>query len=115
MKVMFKKELLFCFALILMGMLDWATTVTGTLCFGAVEINPLFAGLTKTSILLFSVIKLTIVVLTGILFYEAGAIGKMLKSNSHLGKRVLESGYALSLMMLTVAVTNNIITVARLM
>lgn len=110
---MLKKELLFCFALILMGMLDWATTVTGALCFGAVEINPLFAGLTETNILLFSVIKLTVVVLTGVLFYKADKIVEMLKSNSHLGKRVLESGYAISLMVLTVAVTNNIITVAR--
>ena len=110
---MLKKELLFCFALILMGMLDWATTVTGTLCFGAVEINPLFAELTETNILLFSVIKLTIVVLTGFLFYKADKIAEMLKSNSHIGKRVLESGYAISLMALTVAVTNNIITVAR--
>jgi len=110
---MLKKELLFCFALILMGMLDWVTTVTGTLCFGAVEINPLFAELTETNILLFSVIKLTIVVLTGFLFYKADKIAEMLKSNSHIGKRVLESGYAISLMALTVAVTNNIITVAR--
>ncbi len=112
---MFKKELLFCFALISMGTIDWVTTVTGTLCFGAVEINPLLAGLTKTNILLFSVIKLTIVVLTGLLFYKAGTIVNMLKSSSHLGKRALESGYALSLMMLTVAVTNNIVTVARIM
>jgi hypothetical protein len=109
---MLKKELLFCFALILMGMLDWATTVTGTLCFGAVEINPLFAELTNTNILLFSVIKLTAVVVTGLLFYKAGTIVTMVKGSSHLGKRALESGYAISLMALTVIVTNNIITVA---
>lgn len=109
---MFKKELLFCFALISMGMLDWVTTVTGTLCFGAVEINPLFAGLTSTNILLFSAIKLAAVMLTGILFYKAGTIVGMVKGNAHLGARALESGYALSLMMLTFAVTNNLITVA---
>jgi len=112
---MFKKELLFCFALISMGAIDWVTTVTGTLCFGAVEINPLFAGLTNTNILLFSVIKLTAVVLTGLLFYKAGTIVTMVKGSSHLGKRALESGYALSLMMLTVAVANNVLTVARIM
>jgi hypothetical protein len=109
---MLKKELLFCFALILMGMLDWVTTVTGTLCFGAVEINPLFAGLTNTNILLFSVIKLTAVVVTGLLFYKAGTIVTMVQGSSHLGKRALESGYAISLMALAVVVTNNIITVA---
>jgi hypothetical protein len=110
---MFKKELLFCFALILMGILDWLTTVTGVLCFGAVEINPLFAGLTKVNILAFSSIKLSIVVLVGFLFYKADRIEKMLRGNSRLGKRFLDSGYFVSLMTLTVAVTNNIITVVR--
>jgi len=112
---MFKKELLFGFALILMGTLDWVTTVTGTLWFGAVEINPLFAGLTQTNILLFSVIKLTIVVLTGCLFYKADKIAEKLKSNSQIGKHVLETGYAVALMALTIAVTNNVIAVARIM
>jgi hypothetical protein len=111
----FKKELLFCFALILMGVLDWLTTVTGVLCFGAVEINPLFTGLTKANILVYSEIKLAIVVLTGFLFYKADKIEKMLRGNSHLVKRFLESGYFVSLMALTVAVTNNIITVVRTM
>ena len=112
---MFKKELLFCFVLILMGILDWLTTVTGVLCFGAVEINPLFAGLTKVNILVYSGIKLSIVVLVGFLFYKADKIEKMLRGNSHLGKRFLESGYFVSLMILTVVVTNNIITVVRVM
>jgi len=112
---MFKKELLFCSALILMGILDWLTTVTGILCFGAVEINPLFAGLTKANILVYSEIKLLLVVLTGFLFYKADNIEKMLRGNSHFGKRFLESGYFISLMALTAAVTNNIITVVRAM
>ena len=112
---MFKKELLFCSVLILMGILDWLITVTGILCFGAVEINPLFAGLTKVNLLVYSGIKLSIVVLTGFLFYKADKIEKMLRGNSHLGKRFLESGYFVSFMTLTVAVTNNIITVVRVM
>jgi hypothetical protein len=112
---MLKKELLCCFALILMGALDWLTTVTGALCFGAVEINPLFAELTKANVLVYSEIKLSAVVLVGILFYNAGNIGKMLRGNSHFVKRFLESGYFVSLMALTVAVINNVITVVRVM
>jgi hypothetical protein len=112
---MFKKELLFCSVLILMGILDWLTTVTGILCFGVVEINPLFAGLTKVNILVYSGIKLSIVVLVGFLFHKADKIEKMLRGNSHLGKRFLQSGYFVSLMTLTVAVTSNIITVVRVM
>jgi hypothetical protein len=112
---MFKKELLFCSALILMGFLDWLTTVTGLLCFGAVEINPLLAGLTKANILAFSSVKLLIVVLVGFLFYKADKIGNMLRGNSHFGKRFLEAGYFVSLVTVAVAVTNNIITVVRVM
>jgi hypothetical protein len=112
---MFKKELLFCSVLILMGILDWFTTVTGILCLGAVEINPLFAGLTKVNILVYSGIKLSIVVLVGFLFYKADKIEKMLRGNSHLGKRFLEAGYFVSFMILTAVVTSNIITVVRVM
>jgi len=112
---MFKKGLVFCFVLILLGFLDWVTTITGILCFGAVEINPLFAGLTQANILVYSGIKLSIVVLVGFLFYKADKVEKMLRGNSLLGKRVLELGYAVSLITMTIAVTNNIITVARVM
>jgi hypothetical protein len=110
-----KKELLCCFALILMGALDWLTTVTGVLCLGAVEVNPLFAELTRANVLVYSEIKLTVVVLVGVLFYNAGNIGKMLRGDSHLVKRLLDSGYFVSLMALTVAVVNNVITVVRVM
>jgi hypothetical protein len=76
-----------------------------------VEINPLFAGLTKTNMLAFSVIKLSVIMLTGFLFYKADKIEKMLEVNAQLGKRFLQSGYCLSLTLLTVVVTNNIIVV----
>ena len=94
-----------------MGFLDWLTTVLGVLYFGAVEINPLFAGITKASILAFSGIKLSTAVLIGFLFYKGYAIEKTPGLNSHLGKRFLESGYFVSLMALTVVVTNNVIAV----
>ena len=112
---MFKKELLFCSVLILLGFVDWLTTVTGILCFGVVEINPLFAGLTKVNLLVYSGIKLSVVVLTGFLFYKADKIEKMLKDNSHFGKRVLELGYFVSFMTLTAVVTSNIMTVVKVM
>jgi hypothetical protein len=110
---MVKKELVFCLSLILMGFLDWLTTIIGILYFGAVEINPLFAGMTKASILAYSGIKLSVVVLTGFLFYEADKFEKMLRGNSHFGKRFLELGYLVSFMTLTFVVTSNIITVTQ--
>jgi len=98
-----------------MGSLDWLTTIIGILSFGAVEVNPLFSGLTKTSLLAYSGIKLSMVVLTGFMFYKLGNFEKMPIGNSHFGKRFVDSGYSVALMALTAVVTNNIITVVKVM
>jgi hypothetical protein len=108
-KNMFTKEQLPCLILILMGLIDWLTTIVGITYFGAVEINPLFAGITKTNLLTFSVIKLSVTLLIGFMFYKAYLIEKTPRVDSQLEKRLLQSGYALSLTMLTVVVTNNFI------
>jgi hypothetical protein len=114
-KSTFKKELALCLVLILMGFLDWLTTFVGVLFFGAVETNSLFAGLVSSNTLVFSAIKLATAVLVGFLFYRGYAIQRTLGISSHLGKRFLESGYVVSLMALTVVVTNNILTVVRIL
>jgi hypothetical protein len=98
-----------------MGFLDWLTTVLGVLYFGAMEINPLFAGIIGSNILVFSGIKLSTAVLIGFLFYKGYTIGKMPGINLHLGKLFLGSGYFASLMALTVVVANNIIAVVRVL
>ena len=68
-----------------MGFLDCLTTVLGVLYFGAVEINPLFAGIIDSNILVYSGIKLSTAVLIGFLFYKGHAMEKTLGSTSHLG------------------------------
>lgn len=99
----------------MIGFLDWLTTVLGVLYFGSVEINPLFAGIIDSNILVYSGIKLSTAVLVGFLFYKGYAIEKTPGINSHLGKRFLRSGYFVSLMALTVLVANNIIAVVRVL
>jgi hypothetical protein len=98
-----------------MGFLDWLTTILGVLYFGAVEINPLFAGIIDLNILVFSGIKLSAAVLIGFLFYKGYAINKTSGVNLHLGKLFLCSGYFASLMALTVVVANNIIAVVSVL
>ena len=98
-----------------MGFLDWLTTVLGVLYFGAVEINPLFAGIINSNIVVYSGIKLSTAVLIGFLFYKGYTIEKAAGINSHLGKLCLSSGYFASLMALTVVVANNIIAVVRVL
>jgi hypothetical protein len=112
---MFKKELVPCLFLISMGLLDLVTTLLGVHYLGAVEINPLFAGIINSNILVYSGIKLSTAILIGFLFYKGFASEKTLGINSNFGKRFLESGYYVSLMALTVVVTNNMIAVARVL
>ena len=94
-----------------MGVLDWLTTIMGVLYFGAVEVNPLFAGIISSNILAYSGIKLAVAVLIGFLFYKGYVIEKASGINSHLGKLFLGSGYFASLTALTVIVANNILVV----
>jgi hypothetical protein len=110
-----KKEIVPCLFLILMGLLDLVTTLLGVHYFGAVEINPLFAGIINSNILVFIGIKLSTVILIGYVFFKGFASEKTLGINSNLGKQVLESGYCVSLMILTVVVTNNMIAVVRVL
>jgi hypothetical protein len=111
---MLKKELLFLPAIILMGVLDWLTTVTAILFFGATETNPLFSGLTRSSMIIFSVVKLSAVILVGFTFYIAAAISRSTINHRHLTERLLNGGYSLTFLTLTVLVANNMIAVFRL-
>jgi membrane protein DedA with SNARE-associated domain len=98
-----------------MGFVDWLTTVLGVAYLGAVEINPLFAGMVNSNILVFSCIKLSAAILSGFLFYKGYAIEKTSRINSHLGKLCVGSGYFASLTTLTVVAANNIATVVSLL
>ncbi len=110
-KSTFKKALALCLVLILMGVIDWLTTVLGVLYFGAVEVNPLFASVINSNILAYSGIKLAAAVFIGFLFYKGYSIEKASEINSSLGKLFLGSGYFASLTALTVIVANNILVV----
>ena len=96
-----------------MGSIDWLTTVVGIVCFGAVEVNPLFAALTQMNLLAFSVAKLLTVVLIGGLFYKVGSFERVSVGCPSFGRRVLDSGYFASLVLLSFVVTNNAIAIAR--
>ena len=103
---MVKREVLFCTTLILIGTLDWLTTVVGILFFGATETNPLMANLTQSNMLLFSAVKLLAIVLTGVLFYKAETKAKLTKI-SPFAKKFLNIGYATCILALAAVVLNN--------
>jgi Domain of unknown function (DUF5658) len=103
-----KKGLFFCILLILLGILDLATTVIGTTCFGATEINPLFAGITAASPLMFSSLKLLAIAAIGSIFYKAGSI------NCPATNRLVQFSYSFALIFMTFVVTNNLIVIAKI-
>jgi hypothetical protein len=110
---MLKKELLLFSAIILLGVLDWLTTVTGVFFLGAAEANPLLSGLTKSSMIIFSVVKLSAVLLVGFAFYRALEISKSRTNDWHLTKRFLYGGYSVTFLVLTGVVASNMIAIFR--
>ena len=105
---------IFCFTTVFLGLLDLATTVVGVVFFGAAEVNPLFSGLTQTSMTFLAGIKSSAVLLTGFLFYKGASIAESSVGTSSLGMRFLDIGFFASLTFLTVVVTNNIVTIFQL-
>jgi hypothetical protein len=110
---MFRKGLFFCSVLILMGSLDWLTTLVGIVFFGAVEVNPLFATLTQTDLFVFSVVKLLAVVSVGGLFYKAVSLDFVSVGRSSFGRRVLDYGFFACMVLLSFVVANNVIAIAN--
>jgi hypothetical protein len=105
---MIKKSWLFFSALVLVGFLDWLTTVVGVSFFGASETNPLLINIVTSSIVLFSVVKLFAVFAGGLAFYKA--VGLTTNLNKGLTKRFLDISYSLTFLALSVVVFNNLIS-----
>ena len=108
---MIKKSLLFFFALILVGFLDWLTTVVGVAFFGARETNPLLFSLLSSNMVLFSEVKLFAVVAGGLAFYKAVGLSTLL--NGGLTKKIVDVGYLLTFIALTAVVINNLSVVLK--
>ncbi len=110
---MVRREVWFCATLIIVGTLDWLTTLVGVAFFGANETNPLIAGLTRSNMLLFSVVKLSAITVTGLLFYKAETKTKIACQISPFTKKFVNSGYAVCLFTLSFLVLNNFSAIIR--
>jgi len=103
--------------LVLMGSMDCLTTVVGILYFGAVEWNPLLAGLVSTNLLVFAVVKLASTVFAGFIFHQARKI--LMRSNDKTSKSFkrtiyfLKAAYIGIVAFLVVVVVNNSLVLAN--
>jgi hypothetical protein len=103
--------------LVLMGSLDWLTTIVGIICFGAVEGNPFLAGLANTNLPAFTAIKLGTAFFVGFLFYQADKTLNQTENKSSKGfvltRHVLKGAYLASVIFLLFAVLNNVLSVVN--
>jgi hypothetical protein len=103
--------------LVLMGYMDWLTTMIGIVYFGAVEVNPFFADIVRTNLVAFTAIKLTTTVFVGLLYYVGDRMLMRLKdkeSTSFLCARfALRAGYVVITAVLLSAIVNNLIVIGK--
>jgi hypothetical protein len=94
------------------GLIGLVNNHCKVLFFGAKEVNPLLSSL-SSSMLLFSVVKLSAVTLAGFAFYKAAALGNLINADWHLTRRFLDGGYSVTLLALILLVANNIIAILK--
>ncbi len=104
-------------SLILMGSIDWLTTIIGIVYFGAVEVNPFLANITQTNLSIFTIIKLSTTIMVGLLFYKAEqtllrTTDKRTRSFKY-ARIILRAAYVAASVILLFAVFNNLIVVVR--
>ncbi|MGF3523218.1 MAG: DUF5658 family protein [Candidatus Bathyarchaeia archaeon] len=100
--------------LVAMGSMDLLTTMVGVVYFGAVECNPLLAGILSTNLTSFIALKAAATVFAGLLFYQAGKL--LTKTQNKTAKayrvtqRLLRAAYlGIAGFMLTVLVNNMLV------
>jgi hypothetical protein len=103
--------------LVLMGTFDCITTVIGTLYFGAVELNPVIAGVVTSNIAAFVALKLATTVMVCLIFLQAEKI--LMKTQDKSSKafsrtqKMLKVAYAGVIVFLVVVVANNIMVLVN--
>ena len=106
-----------CLSFVLMGSMDWLTTIIGIVYFGAVEGNPFLAEITRTSLPAFTAIKLSTTVIVGLLFYKAEKTLLRTQDKNSCSFRytriILRGTYIAATVFLLIAVLNNLIVVAQ--
>jgi hypothetical protein len=105
-------------ALVLIGSMDWLTTIIGIVYFGAVEGNPFLADITRTSLPAFTAIKLFTTIFVGLLFYKADKMLLRTQDKStrsfRFARIILRVAYITATALLLVAVLNNLIVVFKI-
>lgn len=100
--------------LVAMGSMDLLTTIVGVVHFGAVECNPLLAGILNTNLTSFIALKVAATIFAGLLFYQAGKLLNQAQNKTAKAYRVtrhlMRATYlGIAVFMLTVLVNNMLV------
>jgi hypothetical protein len=115
--LMLKINAIASLVIILMGTVDWLTTMIGIGYYHAFEANPVLAGVANTNLSAFTVIKLAATVMIGLAFYFADTSLSQTKNKFTMPFKVtnigLKSAYVGVAALLLVTVCNNLIVLAQ--
>jgi hypothetical protein len=105
-----KKENLIFATLLMLGILDWLTTIMGVAFFGASEQNMILASFMQSNLFVFSIVKLSVVITVSLCLFKAANLSK---SNYNWGctKGVLNMSYLLTAVSLMAVVSNNLLVI----
>jgi hypothetical protein len=103
-----KKETLIFATFLVLGILDWLTTIIGLTFFGSSEQNVMLASFIEFNPLVFSILKLSVVVTVSLCLFKAASL-----SNCTHGwgctKGVLNISYLMTAVSLMAVVANNVL------
>lgn len=104
---------------IIMGSLDWLTTIMGIFYVGAVEANPFLTDIAGTNLLAFTAIKLFTTASVGFLFYKAEKNLIQTQNRTTRSFRYMQllirGSYIAATTFLLVAVLNNLLVLAEVL
>ena len=105
--------------LILMGSMDWLTTIIGIFYFGAIEANPFIANIASTSLPAFTTVKLATTIVVGLLFYQAKKLLEKTQDKTSqafkLTRAILRTAYVTVNALLLIAILNNVLVMTHLL
>jgi hypothetical protein len=103
-----KKETLIFAIFLVLGILDWLTTIIGVTFFGASEQNVILASFIRCNPFVFNILKLSVVVTVSLCLFKAANLSKC-NYNWMCTKGVLNISYLMTAVSLMVVVSNNVL------
>ena len=114
---MLRKEMIPSYLIIVMGVLDCATTLVGVLYSGAKELNPLMAGILSSNVGIFMIVKLagTVFVATSYILARRLLMGIPDKTTKSFNNffQFMRVSYAAVIVFLFMVIANNVLILIK--